>query len=159
MARVGVANGRSLTLFSTGLGFLRRPAAERWGETERRLANIESHNLAADFAALGGAEILTALQDAHAAVGKATGITAAPPAPATPTLVGERLDAWKAAVRCYILQIAANASLDDTAAGRALAARLLAPVAEWESAPRARAEKPAVSPPPPAVPAHAATAG
>ena len=65
------------SLFPDGLAFVRLPTAERWSQTERRLAHVKDHKLEADFAALGGADVLAALIETHAALGAAAGITSA----------------------------------------------------------------------------------
>ncbi len=140
-AKVQIAERLYGELFPEGLAFLRLPVLEKWTETSRRLAHIDQRKLAADFAALGGADVLGALRETHAATGVAAGITAPTPAPVVSPAVRARFDAWKAAVRCYVLQVIANAALADTAEATALAAELVAPLAKYEPPPAVRRAK------------------
>jgi hypothetical protein len=145
--KAAAAGALHAALFPNGLSFLRKPTRERWSETERRLEHVKERKLEADFAALGGADVLRALVETHAALGEAAGITTAPAAPTASAKVGESLDGWKAAVRCYVLQVTANAALDKSPEAGVLAARLLEPLASEDSATGPRAPK---VPPPPA---------
>jgi len=138
-------------LFPDGLAFLRLPVAQRWSQTSSRLAHVKEREMEAEFALLDGHDILAALLDAHQALGEAAGITSPHPAAAKGESVRTAFDGWKAAVRCYILQVVANAALAQLSAAPAqqpaavaLSARLLAPLVHAEVAPPAR---PAPTPP------------
>ena len=117
-------------LFPSGMTFLRGNAAKRWAETSRRLLAIHDKQLEGDFEALGGADILEALEQAHEETGRALGFTVAGQPPEAPQ-VRARLDALKATLREYVLQVAASVrpvGMD----GPGLAERLLKPLTEFE---------------------------
>lgn len=134
-----IAEQLHAALFPDGLGFLRLPALERWNETQRRMDIIASRKATADFTTLGGSEFLSALETTHAATGAAAGITAAlPPASETPP-VGIALNAFRAALRCYVAQHVANGARDKSGAAAAISTRLLAPLANYAPPARAKA--------------------
>ena len=135
-------------LYPDGLTFLRGAAAKRWSETEGRIKLIAQDQLDAQFAALGSQDLLDNLLAKHKATGAAAGITAAKTLTETPP-VREKLDAVKAAFRAYVLQVAATAALDTSAAGQALAAKLLQPLTTYV-APEAAVKAPAAPAPAPA---------
>ncbi len=129
-------------LFADGLRFVRAAASRRWSETETRLQLIEQGHVA-ELETIGAKHLLAALHTAHKATGAAAGITASKGQP-EPSQVGVKSDALKAAIRCYVLQVAANAAMDETGAAAALADRLLAPLANYVAP---SAGKPAVAVP------------
>jgi hypothetical protein len=117
-------------VYPEGLSFLRGTAVKRWTGTEARMQFIEKNDLAADFVQLGGIEMLQNLHAVHNETGIKAGITTAKPVVET-SPVREKANALKAALRSYVLQVAANAALDPTDAGQALAAKLLQPLADY----------------------------
>ena len=144
--KAAAATALHSALFPDGLAFLRQPTSQRWSETERRLAYIKERKLEADFAMLGGADVLTALAETHAALGEAAGITTAPAATAESAPVRASFDGWKAAVRCYVLRVSANAALEKAPDAARLAARLLEPLAAVVSVNAPRMDKPPPAP-------------
>jgi hypothetical protein len=83
------------------------------------------------FIQLGGAPVLDHLHALHDATGKAAYITVSKPSGETPP-VRARLDALKAALRTYVLQVVASRALDASPAGTELAAKLLQPLLDYE---------------------------
>ncbi len=142
-----VAEKLLAALYPDGLAFVRGAAAKRWSETEGRIKLIAEQHLDAQFAALGGKDLLDNLLATHKATGVAAGITSVKPQLETPP-VREKLDALKAAFRSYVLQVAANAALDTSAAGQALAGKLLAPLALYVAPEAAGKAAPAPVPAP-----------
>lgn len=57
-------------VFADGLTFLTLPYPSEWAESERRLARIDSENLAADIDKVAGKEYLEELRAAHTAYGE-----------------------------------------------------------------------------------------
>jgi len=125
-------------LYPDGLRFLRLNAARRWVETQMRIDLIDKDKLAVQFGQLGGSESLAALREAHKQTGVAAGITSAKAAAEAPP-VRANLNALKAAFRCYVLQVVANATLKGTDEAAALAAALLAPLESYTAPVAARA--------------------
>ena len=147
-AKVAAAARVHAALFPEGLRFLRLPADRRWAETERRLGQLALPSIAADLSLVGAADLVPALRAAHVATGVAQGITAPKViVPEPPQLAGP-LDDLRKALRVYVLQLAANAALDETGAAGKLAAALLAPLTDYEP-PAPHKAKPAPPPPPP----------
>src|SRR5262249_18401445 len=72
-------------LFPDGLGFLKRPYAAEWAESDARLRRVDAEALAGDVDALAGSAFLRAVRRAHEAYGIALGITRAPDARQRPT--------------------------------------------------------------------------
>lgn len=136
-------------LLPDGLLFVRLPAAQRWSESDARIQRIHK-DFEADFAALGGAVVLQHLRATHAATGAAAGITVAKDQPETPQ-VRAALNAVKASLRNYVLQVVANAAAEDTPAARALAAKLLAPITNYTAPESAKVAVQPVAPVPAAV--------
>ena len=155
-AKMAAAEKLLAALYPDGLRFLRAAAAKRWTETEARLQRIAKDNLGADFALLGGTEMLEQLQAAHDATGVAAGITVAKAAVETPP-VGKGLDTLKTALRTYVLQVVANAALVPSDEATALAERLLKPLTAFAT-PEAQKAAPGPNVPPAPAPAASAVA-
>jgi len=132
-------------LFPDGLRFLRLSAPKRWVATEMRMETIDKDKLVAQFGHLGGSESLAALREAHKQTGVAAGITSAKAAAEAPP-VRANLNALKAAFRCYVLQVVANATLQGTDSAAALATALLAPLEGYTAPVASRAVMAAESP-------------
>lgn len=128
-------------LFSEGLKFTQLPYKLEWSEVEARVTTLSEKKLDAKVAKLGGARFLTVLRAAHADYGAALGITAAPPTPEKPAL-RKAFDAFAAALRTYVLKVAAHVEEDNPATAK-LAAALLLPLTEWPKRARSAADKPA----------------
>ncbi|MCX4242965.1 hypothetical protein [Paraliomyxa miuraensis] len=101
------------TLFATGLDFLKLPYTEQWAQSERRLAQIETDDLADELEALVGESYLPLLRQAHAAYGKALGITEAREAASEPARVLEPLRALQAAIASYARAVVGEVDEDD----------------------------------------------
>jgi len=122
-------------LFADALRFLRGASHKRWSETQRRLEKIDDERMAADFAALGGKEMLLALRATHRATGDALGFTV-PKAPAETPQLRAPFDAAKKATRQYVLQVAASAD-EEKPETVALAELLLSPLTSYQPPERA----------------------
>jgi hypothetical protein len=131
-------------LFPDGLMFLKLPYKLEWAEAEAKLGVIAKEQLEPVVRSLGGGPILDQLASAHAAYGKALGITAAKVAPESPAIRAGLLR-LQDALRRYVVRVVATMERDDPTS-EAFAARLLAPIEEWEIRKRAPAE-PAPIPP------------
>jgi hypothetical protein len=117
-------------LFGDGLKFLKLPFKAGWIEADRRLRWIQEQELGPVFDELGGLPLLQHARATHQRYGEILGITKTPdPAPNMPSL-REPLDAFRAVLRDYVVQVAAMASRgSDTQ--KQLAARLLDPLSRW----------------------------
>ncbi len=114
-------------LFPDGTTFLKANYPSEHAESDKRLAIVKKHEK--DLDALVGDEFISALRDAHAAYGKALGITHAKEAAPAPPTLREPLDAFRAAVGKYAVQLLAFG--DD---GHAAAARsALAPIDQFRA--------------------------
>lgn len=140
------AEGRTLlaTLYPDGLRFTRLPTREEWAESEKRLTLIQRDHLAPRIVALGGAPFLDYLRTAHAAYGVALGITVEKDVVTAPLLGDQRRDVL-GALRSYVLQVVAYGDRDE-GDSKAIAERLLRPLAEWQSAHPATPAKPDAAP-------------
>lgn len=110
-------------LYSDGLGFLKLPWIEEHAESDRRLQVIEEEELREDLERLVGEQFVTELFEAHAAYGKALGITEEQQ-PAPEVSMVEPLRAMVQHISDYALQVLAFGKLDPdrlVAARRALA--------------------------------------
>lgn len=127
------AEARALdkTIFDQGLAFILLPYELEWAQSEVRLDRIDSQGLAPRLQKLDGQRFLDALAKAHAAYGKALGMThpVAKVAASTPS-VREPLDAFGVALRHYIAKVMGSVELDEPET-QALADALLAPLASW----------------------------
>jgi len=140
------------TLFPDGTSFLKLPFTEEWAQVERRVSLIKSAGLDKQIATLGGAAFVKHLEEAHAAYGKALGLTAVPDAPAETVALRDPLEAFISALRLYVIKVTAYRD-EEKSETVALAERLLRPLTSWTS----RAAKPGgdsePAPAPPAAPA------
>lgn len=102
-----------VTLFPTGLDFLRLPYAEEWAESERRLALVKTDGLKAEIAELAGTPYLPALEQAHAAYGTALGITDKKAAAPDSARVLEPLRELQAAIASYVRAVVGAVDEDD----------------------------------------------
>jgi hypothetical protein len=132
-----------------GLKFILLPYELEWAESETRIQRMEKHNLDARVEALGGGIFIESIKKAHAAYGKALGMTA-PTAPgATTPSLREPLDAFAAALKIYIVKVMGHVE-DDEPETQALADQLLQPLAAWDIGPAPKgapvAAKPVVVP-------------
>lgn len=136
---VAEANALKAAIFANaGLKFLQLTYVLQWSESELRLQRIRKNGLDARIEALGGKRFLTALEAAHAAYGKALGVTA-PAATATeaPPSVREALDAFTDALRVYVIKVMGAVEPDEPET-QELADRLLAPLVNWNVRPSGR---------------------
>ncbi|AUX24063.1 hypothetical protein SOCEGT47_045960 [Sorangium cellulosum] len=130
---------KSAIFTNGGLKFLHLPFVLQWSESELRLQRIRKNGLDARIEALGGPRFLSALEAAHAAYGKALGVTAPAATPAeAPPSVREALDAFTEALRAYVIKVMGAVEPDEPET-QALADRLLAPLASWSVGPSGRA--------------------
>ena len=140
------------TVFGAGTAFLKAKFHEEWAESRTRLTAIEEKGLDAHFAKLGAEVFLTTLKRAHAAYGKALGVTETKEAPAAAPRVKEALDEVGAAMREYVVKVSAMVSRKNKASSATVEA-LLAPLTQWQSSRSAPVDAPVVAPPLPATPA------
>lgn len=127
-------------IFSTGLKFLTLSYKQEWAESDTRLLRISTEKHDATLTQLGGAAFLDELRAAHAEYGEALGITKTPETPDAGANLRDRLKAFQQALRTYVVRVTAHVD-DDDAASNELATLLLAPLARWETTPRAHADK------------------
>ena len=132
-------------IFPDGLKFILLPYELEWAQSDIRIQRIEKNKLDTRIEALGGGIFLESLKKAHAAYGKALGMTA-PLAPgATAPSIREPLDAFAAALRTYIVKVMGHIE-DDEPETKALADKLLQPLAAWDIGPSTKAAAAATSP-------------
>lgn len=135
-------------LFPDGTGFLKLSFGEEWAQIDRRLSLIKKDGIDKQIADLGGTAFVQHLEEAHAAYGKALGLTSVPATPAETVALRDPLLAFIAALRLYVIKVAAYRD-EEKPETVALAERLLRPLTSWTS----RAAKPGSdSEPPPATP-------
>jgi hypothetical protein len=130
-------------LFPAGLKFVQLPYKAEWAESETRLARIDAEGLEPRLASLVGAAFVATLREAHAAYGKALGITAPLPKAEEAVSLRTHLDAFRTALRDYVLKVAALADVEDDESV-ALVENLLAPIAAWPSRKRDAAPAPSL---------------
>lgn len=136
-----------------GLAFLNYTYVIEWTESELRLQRMRKAGLDQRIEALGGGLFLEALRDAHAAYGKALGMTAPGADPASVARIREPLDAFTDALRNYVIKVRGMVEPKDPAT-RVLADRLIAPLENWSVGPQNRSgNKPAPAPEPEPEPA------
>lgn len=128
-----------------GLKFILLPYELEWSESETRIQRMEKHKLDARVEALNGGIFLESIKKAHAAYGKALGMTGPTTAGVTAPSIREPLDAFAAALRTYIVKVMGSVE-DDEPETQALADKLLLPLAAWDIGPAAKAALAAVSP-------------
>lgn len=137
-----------------GLKFILLPYELEWAESETRIQRIERYKLDARIEALGGGVFLESIKKAHAAYGKALGMTA-PTAPgAVAPSIRAPLDAFAAALRTYIVKVMGHVE-DDEPETQALADKLLQPLAAWDIGPAPKGAPTAAAPVVAAAPADA----
>ncbi|MGK3961661.1 hypothetical protein WMF38_52225 [Sorangium sp. So ce118] len=135
---VAEASALKAALFTGGLKFLQLTYVLQWSESELRIQRIHKNGLDARIEALGGKRFLAALEAAHAAYGKALGVTApAATAAGAPPSVREALDAFTEALRAYVIKVMGAVEPDEPET-QELADRLLAPLASWSVGPSGR---------------------
>ncbi len=128
-----------------GLKFILLPYELEWAESETRIQRIEKNKLDTRVEALGGGIFLESIKKAHAAYGKALGMTAPTTAGATAPSIREPLDAFAAALRTYIVKVMGSVE-DDEPETQALSDKLLLPLAAWDIGPAPKAAPAAVAP-------------
>jgi hypothetical protein len=138
-----------------GLKFILLPYELEWSESETRLQRIEKNKLDARIVALGGGLFLESIKTAHAAYGKALGMTAPTAQGTTAPSIREPLDAFAAALRTYIVKVMGSVE-DDEPETKELADKLLSPLAAWDIGPAQKASLPATTPNAPVVEVPAA---
>jgi hypothetical protein len=117
--------------FGQGLRFLQLPYKLQWAESKARLQRLDEKATAASLKRLGGELFLQTIARAHEEYGAALNITAsAEPAPKATRTLRETLEAFTAALRVYVMQVAAFGVEDD--ASKASADALLVPLARWQ---------------------------
>ncbi len=110
-------------IFPDGMTFLKLNYPSEHAESEKRLAIVKSHEK--DFDVLVGEEFIASLRAAHAAYGKALGITEAKKEITESVSLAEPLAAFRAAAGKYALQVLA---FGDDEKHSAAARKALAPV-------------------------------
>lgn len=131
--QVAVAKRALATLFPTGTGFLRAEYAVEWAEVNRRIERMQKDGIDTQIGKLGGEPFVEHLLAVHAAYGKALGITEkSSEGRASDAGIADPLRELQAALRIYVVKVVAHIDADDPES-EALAARLLAPIAEYES--------------------------
>ncbi|WP_437675732.1 hypothetical protein [Sorangium sp. So ce131] len=135
---VAEASSLKATLFPGGLKFLQLTYVLQWSESELRIQRIRKNGLDVRIEALGGKRFLAALEAAHAAYGKALGVTApAAIAAEAPPSVREALDAFTEALRAYVIKVMGAVEPDEPET-QELADKLLAPLVGWSVGPSGR---------------------
>ena len=132
-----------------GLKFILLTYELEWSESEIRLQRIEKNKLDDRIEALGGGVFLESIKSAHAAYGKALGMTAPTTPGAIAPSIREPLDAFAAALRTYIVKVMGHVE-DDEPETKALVDKLLAPLAAWDIGPAPKAPAAVAAPVEPA---------
>ncbi|HSN97748.1 MAG TPA: hypothetical protein VLS89_05600, partial [Candidatus Nanopelagicales bacterium] len=112
------------------LSFLTLQPRAEWAVVETKLGVIQSEGLEAELDQLGAMPMLQHLRQVHALYGEVTGATRAA-APTSPQ-VRERLDALLDSIKHYVAAVVGSVKRKDPAT-KALADRVLKPLADWES--------------------------
>lgn len=120
-------------LFDEGLTFIVLSYREEWTQSETRLKAIDEGGFAGLIETLGGTPFLRNLKTAHARYGEALGIKA-PIAVKDGPEIREHLDNVTAAMKDYVVKVAAWADPDEPGSD-ALTASLLAPLVNWKDTP------------------------
>lgn len=140
-------------VFPDGLRFTQLPYKLEWAESQARLDLLEDPALSSDVGAIGGAKFLALVRVKHKAYGDAQGLSKESSPAVESAEVRPRLDRFADALRSYVVKVSATVE-DDDDASRALADRLLAPIARWQStATSAEPTSPGELPVQPAAPA------
>jgi hypothetical protein len=127
-----LATAARQALFPDGTGFLRLAFDEEWAQIDRRLALIKKTGIDKQIARLGGTAFVQHLEDAHAAYGKALGLTSVPATPAETVALRDPLLAFISALRLYVIKVAAYRD-EDKPETVAVTERLLRPLTSWTS--------------------------
>lgn len=144
-------------IFTDGLRFIQLPYKLEWAESQVRLDLLDEPGLATDVEAIGGAPFIALVRVKHKAYGDAQGLSKEAPAALDTADVRSRLDQFSSALRAYVVKVSATVE-DDDDASRALADRLLAPIASWQSsATSTEVDAPGDLPAQPVAPAPAPT--
>jgi hypothetical protein len=125
-----IANNLLSHVVPEGLKFILLAYKLEWAESNTRLLLIKDRKLDAEVDKLGGGPILRRLREAHKEYGDALGVTSATKAVIANANLREVLDEFSAALRQYIVCVAASVRKKD-AKTAALADALLAPVQSW----------------------------
>lgn len=143
VSQSGLATKLLAELFPDRLAFTKLPFKTEWAEVDHRIQRIDA-GLSKYLDLLGAKPFLAEIRSAHAGYSEALGIsTGVQPAKASKSLgVKDPLRALGDALRTYALQAVAIAIPGDKASEK-LSARLLAPLARWESPRRKASPKPA----------------
>ncbi|APR82642.1 Hypothetical protein A7982_07991 [Minicystis rosea] len=122
-------------LFPDGLKFTQLVFELEWAESEARLQRIKAQDLDKRIAKLGGQLFLDTLISAHAAYGKALGMTQVPSeTAATPPNLRVAMADFTTVLRKYVAKVMGSVD-DDEPDTQALADALLAPLATWNIGP------------------------
>jgi hypothetical protein len=113
-----------VVVFPTGLDFLKLAYPEEWAESERRLVLIETDELEGELAELAGKPYLPLLKQAHAAYGKALGITAKKEEAPESARVLEPLRDLKDAIASYARGVVGTVDEDDAKSVKAAQTQL-----------------------------------
>lgn len=114
------AQGILVTLFPSGLSFLKSDYASQWAETQKRIERIDEESLAADIDTIAGVEFLAEVRRVHKLYGEAIGVTKQRSASPVPSLAVPLRDVGTA-MTLYALQLV-SVCLDEEASSDARAA-------------------------------------
>jgi len=106
-----------VTLFPSGLAFLKGTFPSQWAETQKRLERIDEEGLAEDIDKIAGPEFLAEIREIHQLYGEAIGITKAQPTFTIPSLA-EPLRGVTSSMGLYLLQLV-SVCLDEEASQEA----------------------------------------
>jgi hypothetical protein len=135
---VGEATALQAAILAGGLKFILLTYVLEWSESEVRLQRIKKNGFDVRVKALGGQVFLDALTKAHQDYGKALGMTTPVATPTeTPPSIREALDTFAETLREYIVKVMGSVEPDEPET-RALADKLLAPLAAWNVRPIAK---------------------
>ncbi len=118
------------TVFKDGMTFINLSYREEWVQSEARLIATAEGGFEPVIEQLGGAPLLKNLKAAHARYGEVLGIRSAMKAEENPK-IREKMTALLAAMKSYVLKVAAWADPED-AASETLSAALLLPLLKWK---------------------------
>jgi len=125
-----IADNLLAQVFPEGLKFVLLAYKLEWAESNTRLLLIKGRELDAEFEKLGATPILKRLREAHKEYGQALGVTSATKAAAANATMRDVLEEFSAALRHYIVCVAASVRRNDGKSA-AFAEALLAPVQSW----------------------------
>lgn len=152
---VAHAETLSSALFPHGTSFINLPYLGEWSESDLRVRTIKEKKLEPHFKALGGEVYLSAIKTAHAAYGKALGVTESSKRPEPePVDVRQALLDTHDAIREYVAKVMATVSKKKPNSAQ-IAATLLEPITSRETRRRKGAASPTKTPGSPAAPGGA----